>query len=66
VIFTIASLFDAFSPWRNRAPPSQQAVHALLPVRDGSGDIYVGGYFQTFGVTPVQFLARMSPSGTIR
>lgn len=43
-----------------------QAVYALLPVRDGSGDIYVGGYFTTFGTTTVQHLARMSPSGTIR
>lgn len=56
----------AFATGDNFRYASQQAVYALLPVRDGSGDVYVGGYFQTYGTTAVQYLARMSPNGTIR
>jgi hypothetical protein len=56
----------AFATGTNFHYLSLQAVYALLPVRDGSGDVYVAGYFQTFGVTPVRYLARMSPGGAIR
>lgn len=57
----------AFATGDNFQYLSGQAVYdALLPVRDGLGDIYVVGYFQTFGATRVEFLARMSPTGTIR
>lgn len=56
----------AFATGDNFHYLTTQAVYALLPVRDGSGDIYVGGFFQTYGTTTVQRLARMSPSGTIR
>jgi hypothetical protein len=56
----------AFATGTNFHYPTGQVVYALVPVRDGSGDVYVGGSFTTFGATPVQHLARMSPSGAIR
>ena len=56
----------AFATGDNFHYPSLQSVHTLLPVRDGSGDIYVGGSFQTYGTTAVSHLVRLSPSATLR
>ncbi len=55
-----------FAPADNFHYLTSQVVLALLPVADGSKDVYVGGGFTTFGATVVQDLARMSRGAAIR
>ena len=38
---------------------------ALTPAPDGSGDLYIGGDFQSYNGAPVGHLIRVNSNGTI-
>ncbi|MFN3484073.1 MAG: hypothetical protein ACK44W_01100 [Planctomycetota bacterium] len=40
-------------------------VTAIAPVADGSGDIYVGGFFSIYNGTNVNGLVRLNPDGSV-
>lgn len=40
-------------------------VYALALAPDGSGDLYVGGFFNTYLGAPHHFLVRLNPNGTV-
>ncbi len=60
--------FNAGTSAQGTSPSS--TITTVVPVNDGSGDLFVGGGFLTFGsLNPnthgVQFLARLNPDGTL-
>jgi len=40
-------------------------IHAVVPVGDGSGRLYIGGAFTQYNGMPVQNLLRLTPQGTV-
>ena len=40
-------------------------LHALTPAPDGSGDLYIGGDFQSYNGAPVDHFIRVNSNGTI-
>jgi hypothetical protein len=49
----------------NQARGFDSWVMAVAPALDGSGDVYVGGAFTTYGSKPVSHLVRMHRDGTL-
>jgi chitodextrinase len=41
-------------------------VYTIAPAVDGSGDLYVGGEFATYGTTIVDRIAKLINNGTVR
>jgi hypothetical protein len=49
-------------PSRSNTPTE---IFALTPVGDGSGRVYVGGFFTQYNRTPVPHLVRVNPNGSL-
>jgi hypothetical protein len=40
-------------------------VSTVVPVQDGTGDFYIGGYFTSYNGVPVNHFARIHPDGSL-
>jgi hypothetical protein len=48
-----------------RRPALDNAIITIVPVQDGTGDFYIGGYLTTYNGVPVNHFARVHADGTL-
>jgi hypothetical protein len=62
---TGAAVSTFHEPTIGAEPPNDPWILAVVPVLDGTKDLYIGGFFTTYNGAPVNHIARIHADGSL-